>query len=450
MTRSTGATHRGPTSSLRSIAALMMLAPFAGCRADPDISAVGPGGRVTTAPSGPRGRDAGGFTFVTPEAGAAPPINPAGGCGFGTDVDHDGYTVEQGDCNDCDRLVNPGAYDVPGNGVDEDCSGTADDEPANCDTGLPVDGDGVAAARALGICRVARADAQGKERTWGLIRAGYVFPDGSTAALQPGANQCGRLGDPPNALSHGVLPQFGTALKPRQGGALVALSTGIARPGRILLPSNKRASPDGASMCTRSVPPMGFPVSAYSTCGDLQSVPGQVDARDPIALELVLRVPTNAASLSFDFDFYTFEYHEFICSFFNDAFVALLYSRTPDLPANHNIAFDSQGNPVSVNNGFVEVCAPFTYAGSKGMTPFTRPFPCKLGVAELAGTGFENRAATGWLQTHSNVVPGEEITLRFAIWDSGDEILDSTVLLDNFKWDARPGSTITVRPPPIE
>jgi hypothetical protein len=203
-------------------------------------------------------------------------------------------------------------------------------------------------------------------------------------------------------------------------------------------------------MCTASLTPKGFPVSDYSTCGDLQVMPGNQDANDAIALELVIRAPTNAAALSFDFDFYTYEYFQYVCSFFNDAFVALLYSKAPDVPANHNIAFDSQGNPVSVNNGFVEVCLPHVYSGTKGATAFTRAFPCKLGTQELAGTGFEQRAATGWLQTHANIVPGEELALRFAIWDAGDETLDSTVLLDNFRWDAQPGTTVTIRPPPIE
>jgi len=57
------------------------------------------------------------------------------------------------------------------------------------------------------------------------------------------------------------------------------------------------------------------------------------------------------------------------------------------------------------------------------------------------------RGATGWLQTRSNVVPGEELTIRFAIWDAGDEALDSTVLIDNFGWSAKPGMTVTMRPP---
>jgi hypothetical protein len=239
---------------------------------------------------------------------------------------------------------------------------------------------------------------------------------------------------------------------------MVALSSGIARAGvNEIDPFG--SSPEGAEMCTRTRAPMGFPISSEPTCGTPPNrLPGlppgfpmadSTEANDAIALELVIRVPTNASALSFDFDFHTYEYSEWVCSDYNDHFVALLQSKAPDLPANHNIAFDSQGNPVSVNNGFVEVCDRFTYRGRKNGMPFTREFSCKLGHDELGGTGFEEHAATGWLQTHANVVPGEDITLRFAVWDAGDSILDSTVLVDNFTWDAKAGTTVTTRAPPV-
>ncbi|MBX3191635.1 MAG: sulfatase-like hydrolase/transferase [Labilithrix sp.] len=49
-----------------------------------------------------------------------------------TDGDKDGYSARfgGGDCNDADPTVNPGALDVPGNGVDEDCSGADTPAPA--------------------------------------------------------------------------------------------------------------------------------------------------------------------------------------------------------------------------------------------------------------------------------------------------------------------------------
>ena len=49
-----------------------------------------------------------------------------------TDGDHDGFAKSfgGGDCDDADPRRNPGASDVPGNGIDEDCSGSDEALPA--------------------------------------------------------------------------------------------------------------------------------------------------------------------------------------------------------------------------------------------------------------------------------------------------------------------------------
>ncbi len=55
-----------------------------------------------------------------------------------SDIDGDGYTAEQGDCNDIDADINPGATDSCGDGIDQDCSGS----DLTCPEDIDDDGDG--------------------------------------------------------------------------------------------------------------------------------------------------------------------------------------------------------------------------------------------------------------------------------------------------------------------
>jgi hypothetical protein len=66
-----------------------------------------------------------------------------------TDADGDGYAVEGGscgaiDCDDIDPAVNPGATEVCGNGIDDDCNGLTDDQDPACIVCTDADGDGYA------------------------------------------------------------------------------------------------------------------------------------------------------------------------------------------------------------------------------------------------------------------------------------------------------------------
>jgi hypothetical protein len=173
---------------------------------------------------------------------------------------------------------------------------------------------------------------------------------------------------------------------------------------------------------------------------------------DDIALEVTLRAPTNATGYKFDFKFTSFEFAEYVCTNFNDQFIALV--NPPPMGAqNGNISFDSLGNPVSVNIAFFDVCDyPDDFAAfcSGTMCPTEPPNLCSAGGSQLIGTGFDNAfgsnfedaGGTSWLRTAAPVEGGSAFAIRFAIWDTGDSSYDSTAIIDNFQWIADGGSVL--------
>jgi hypothetical protein len=108
------------------------------------------------------------------------------------------------------------------------------------------------------------------------------------------------------------------------------------------------------------------------------------------------------------------------------------------------------GNPVSVNNAFLEVC------GCQGNPPSPcqaggKNFPCSLGDTDLIGTGFgfdssggsgQDHGSTGWLQTKAPAAPNSTITMRWIVYDSSDGVLDTSALIDNWQWIAEAGVAV--------
>ena len=351
------------------------------------------------------------------------------------DWDQDGWSITAGDCNDCDANVGPNAIEVvnvDGEAVDEDCDDVIDEEDVyvTCDSGLALDtSDPLEAVKAVDLCKVSSGIDD-----WGVVSASWVMADGNPPPT--GYEAAFHLG-------HGILPTFGVAVSARQGENMLVLSSGSAR------------TPDdpgyqdvgGYAKGYQSNHPVGFPKESPSCPGTITGQPN-----DSTGLKVSVRTPSNAHGLTFDFNFYTYEWPQYVCSTFNDFFVALL-TPFPQGQNDGNIVFDNAGNPVSVNNAFLEVC------GCPGNPPSpcsagNKTFQCSLGNLELIGTGFgfdtgfEDHAATSWLSTQAPVEPNTEIELLWAVYDSGDGVLDSTAIIDNFRWIAKPGVPVSTNPVP--
>ena len=133
-------------------------------------------------------------------------------------------------------------------------------------------------------------------------------------------------------------------MKPQEGAKVLALSSGTARqpndPGYD--------SPGGHDKMYTTGSPPGYPKESPSCPGVTTGEP-----HDSAGLRVVIKTPTNAKSLSFNLDFYTYEFPNYICSQFNDFFVAMLTPKPGNQP-DGNISYDSKGNTISVNAGFLQ------------------------------------------------------------------------------------------------
>lgn len=312
---------------------------------------------------------------------------------WGMDIDGDGWTPADGDCDDTQYSVNPGAYDDPDNDRDDDCDGTRDNPVVDCDCGsLPTLVD------ALDICdtRFVRGVTE---------RGGF---------------------DPATAEGRGVRSHYGDSsngLGVRAGCAYSLLDT-----GRIEPTTGGRGDPDrqiGTDFRNPGDEPFGpwchMELSSPEPDPDPTGGTG-IFICDTQQLEIQFTAPTNAVGFSFDFVYVSSEYPEWVGEGYNDTFYAIL--DRPSTGERINISFDDYGAEIEVDNAFFE----------------------DPPVTNLAGTGYSDTctnedfsvticgSSTGWLRTSWEIEPREEFTLTFSIHDEGDGRYDSVVILDNFLW----------------
>jgi len=325
------------------------------------------------------------------------------------DGDGDGVSANGGDCNDCDPNVNPNAIELPKDGLDNDCNGSIDDGLAACD-----------------------ADATGKKDAQSLVHSIELcdprFVQAAALVTDHGVS---------DERARNVLAHLGI-LQPENGANFMFISTGVAVDAMGAGYVNPQQGTELGNSTDNPLPNL----AGSSSCG-LGGMP--TTANDYTELTIKLKAPANVNSFSFQFQYFSGEFPDFVCSEYNDQFLAIVQS-SKTYPEATNISFDAMKNPITVNSGFFTVC------DKPGMFPLPRPPEtqrCTHPSSDNKGTGYDVAldpllsvpgGSTGWLTTTAPIEPGEEITLRFVIFDADDQQLDSAALIDNFQWGAAPVS----------
>ena len=262
------------------------------------------------------------------------------------------------------------------------------------------------------------------DQTWAIIAGFGTFEqaDGSLLWSPPRPEASPDPDDPP----------------PNGGNNMLMLSTGlIAEPdaqGVVVETTDQELNGDNGNDDTDELPPPlspmlgsnggagGTPFSACDGINDCSDslyehwvLNGWNEPNDKIWMGFNLEVPDGTHGFIFDFAYFSSEWPGYIDSQYNDLFIAWSTSET------------YTGNLTFVNN------APLTITSlhHAGGFAYTEDDP------ELAGTGFQDNAATGWFSAKGSATPGETLEIVFFLADMGDSSLASAVLLDNFRWDCK-------------
>ncbi|MGO9709331.1 MAG: putative metal-binding motif-containing protein [Polyangiaceae bacterium] len=403
--------------------------------------------------------------YASSDSGA-PPIgfDASALCGH-ADCDGDGYVIPA-DCDDYNAQINPEAYDFIGDGIDNDCDGHIDNPVVNCETvpaslpGTPTD-----FARAGDLC------AQRSKTNAGtifdpLIRAAWGEVSGT------GGEEVWTSMTKPQQVS--IASSFGLNA-PRSGTTMVGLSNGnwgVAAPR-----SDPALDPAGFHLddACSDIPLVGLDCDSLTDNAPL----GAISVQDWAELTLWVQVPTNAASMHFDFTFFSSEFNQWWNSSANDAFFVLVSSKTI---SGTNVAKDSHGLAVTVNSGFFQLCpvypGPAVGPDDAGVQEAVSLQQC-VGMSgdssqgilgTLLGTGYDGAGlvddagaasdtaqavdgnyyiyggGSGWLTTSFGVTPGEQLQMRIVLMDTFDGLKDSVVLVDNMGWGQSTANGVT-RPP---
>jgi len=247
----------------------------------------------------------------------------------------------------------------------------------------------------------------------------------------------------PDASAWQIARQFGTYIDPNtnapiwspsEGEQFLIVSSGpVPAPddqGIVTMPSGQaQANPGDANQDNKPLPAPMSPFTGsdggnggtpfvdcdfVNDCSDTleeQWNLGGGGANDLLWFQFELAVPGGTHGFSFDFAYFSAEFPEWVNTTFNYIFVVWSNSET------------YTGNLCFVDDQPCTVTALWP-AQFQELAP------------ELAGTGFDNvGGGTGWYEAKASAEPGEQLQLTWAVFDMGDQILDTLVILDNWRWD---------------
>ncbi len=199
----------------------------------------------------------------------------------------------------------------------------------------------------------------------------------------------------PGAMSAWVLPQGGTYRN-------IPPINSVQMKDGIILASGYASSCKGPNSSGSTTFEGGYPGDP-----DLQAIVG-TQIFDAIVLEIDFTSDNTIPGFSFVFCFGTEEWKEYLNSKFNDVFTCVFDGQ--------NVTYDNQGNLICLNSVFFDVDNLDNHLN-------------------LEYDGF-----TAVLQTSQKISPGNH-TIKFAIGDASDAILDAGVFLSDFRFDTTNNGT---------
>jgi len=296
---------------------------------------------------------------------------------------------------------------------------------------IPCDAESDEVLHALGLaCNTLGADYSDPEQHIPVADVVFTSPDKDAYRV---AKQFG---------SHvvGDVPAWG----PTEGEKFLLISTGnlpevnekgvvLAEPGEAQTGMTQNDNPDEATslpgiMNYANGSNMGDGGSPFDKCdgiGDCSDTLeaqwnlGTKTANDVLYFQFDVTVPRGTYGFSIDFAYFSAEYPEWVNSAFND--MAILWSTSESYTGNVTFIKDNNNSPRPLT---------VTALAQNGLIEYAPDAP------ELAHTGYdEEGGATGWATVKGPAIPEETFTLAWTVFDKGDTIFDTALIIDNWRWD---------------